>query len=59
MIWGKNDRPVGPVGVHSTERYMRGPYRLVELYAGHALMREQPERLAEEIIVHLRANPIA
>jgi hypothetical protein len=38
--------------------YMKGPYRLVELDAGHWLAQEAPERVAEEVLAHLRANPM-
>jgi pimeloyl-ACP methyl ester carboxylesterase len=35
---------------------MKGPYRLVELNAGHWLVQEEPERVHEEILTHLRSN---
>jgi pimeloyl-ACP methyl ester carboxylesterase len=37
---------------------MKGPYRFVELDAGHWLIQEAPGRVTEEILAHLRANPL-
>jgi pimeloyl-ACP methyl ester carboxylesterase len=56
VIWGNTDIAVGRAGVERTAPYMRGPYRLVELDAGHWLIQEDPERVYREILDHLRAN---
>ncbi len=38
---------------------MKGPYRFVELDAGHWLIQEQFETVRDELLAHLKANPIA
>jgi pimeloyl-ACP methyl ester carboxylesterase len=58
LIWGNTDLAVGRVAVEGTLPYMRGPFKLVEMDAGHWLVQEQPERVREEILRHLKANPL-
>jgi pimeloyl-ACP methyl ester carboxylesterase len=56
LLWGNQDIAVGRASVERTAPYMRGPYRLVELNAGHWLAQEEPERVHHEIHEHLGAN---
>jgi pimeloyl-ACP methyl ester carboxylesterase len=56
VIWGNRDIAVGRASVERTAPYMRGPYRVMELDAGHWLIQEAPERVYREILDHLRAN---
>jgi len=56
LIWGNQDMAVGRAAVERTEQYMKGPYRLVELNAGHWLIQEEPESVYNEILVHLKSN---
>jgi pimeloyl-ACP methyl ester carboxylesterase len=56
LIWGNQDIAIGRVAVEQTAQYMKGPYRLVELNAGHWLVQEEAERVHEEILTHLRSN---
>jgi pimeloyl-ACP methyl ester carboxylesterase len=56
LIWGNQDIAIGRVAVEQTMQYMKGPYRLVELNAGHWLAQEEPERVHDEILRHLQAN---
>jgi pimeloyl-ACP methyl ester carboxylesterase len=58
MIWGNEEVAIGRTAVTTATDYMTGPYRFVELDAGHWLAQEAPERVAEEVIAHLRANPL-
>jgi pimeloyl-ACP methyl ester carboxylesterase len=58
LIWGNQDIAVGRVAIERTAQYMKGPYRLVELNAGHWLAQEAPERVHDEILRHLQANPL-
>jgi pimeloyl-ACP methyl ester carboxylesterase len=37
---------------------MKGPYRVVELDAGHWLAQERPGEVLAATIEHLRANPV-
>jgi len=58
LIWGNQDIAIGRAAVEQTAQYMKGPYRLAELNAGHWLVQEAPERVHEEILRHLRANAL-
>lgn len=58
-VWGNRDPFVGrPATVHERD-FMRGPYRFVELDAGHWLMQEAGDVCCREIVAHVRAHPIA
>lgn len=59
LIWGNRDPAIGRHANEETPRYMRGPFRFVELDAGHRLLEEQPERVVTEVLAHLRAHPIS
>jgi pimeloyl-ACP methyl ester carboxylesterase len=56
LLWGNQDMAIGRVAVDQTAQYMKGPYRLVELTAGHWLAQEEPERVHDEILHHLKSN---
>jgi len=56
LIWGNQDIAIGRVAVQRTDQYMKGPYRLVELNAGHWLIQEEPDSVYNEILVHLKSN---
>lgn len=56
MIWGNQDTAIERTAVTAAADYMKGPYRFVELDAGHWLMRKAPEHVAEEVVVHLARN---
>jgi pimeloyl-ACP methyl ester carboxylesterase len=58
MIWGNQDVAIGRTAVTAAADCMKGPYRFVELDAGHWLVQEEPERVTEEVIAQLRANPL-
>jgi pimeloyl-ACP methyl ester carboxylesterase len=58
LIWGNRDIAIGRAAVERTEQYMKGPYRLVELDAGHWLIQEEPDRVHHEILGHLRSHRI-
>jgi pimeloyl-ACP methyl ester carboxylesterase len=58
LIWGNRDMAIGRAGVEAGHALMTGPYRFVELDAGHWLMQEATERVIGEILGQLRANPI-
>jgi pimeloyl-ACP methyl ester carboxylesterase len=58
LVWGNQDIAIGRVAVERTKQYMKGPYRHAELNAGHWLIQEEPDRVYEEILQHLKANPI-
>ena len=56
LLWGNEDIAIGRAAIERTAQYMKGPYRLAELNAGHWLVQEEPERVHDEILRHLRAN---
>lgn len=56
LLWGNQDIAVGRVAVERTAPYMKGPYRLVEFSAGHWLVQEEPERVHDEILAHLKST---
>jgi pimeloyl-ACP methyl ester carboxylesterase len=58
VIWGNQDIAIGRASVEHSAQYMKGPYRLVELNAGHWLAQQEPGRVHDEILRHLRSNPL-
>jgi pimeloyl-ACP methyl ester carboxylesterase len=58
LIWGNQDTAIGRVGVEAGHAFMKGPFTFVELDAGHWLIQEQPERVTNGVLDHIRANPI-
>ena len=57
LIWGNRDTAIGRAAVEASHHQMRGPYRFVELDAGHWLIQEARERVIDEILGMLQANP--
>ncbi len=58
FIWGNSDMAIGRAAVEAGHRSMSGPYRFVELDAGHWLMQEAPQRVVAEVLEMLGANSI-
>ena len=58
MIWGNQDDAIGRKSNEDAAQYMTGPYKFVELDAGHWLVQEETERVIDEVLQHLRANPV-
>jgi pimeloyl-ACP methyl ester carboxylesterase len=54
FIWGSEDGAFGRVAAEKTADYVEGPFRFHRLKAGHQLMLEVPELVANEVISHLR-----
>lgn len=59
MLWGNRDQAIGRTAVQNAASLMSGPYRFVEMDAGHWLIQQKFEQVRDEILAHLRANPIA
>ena len=53
LIWGNRDMALGRTGTELTKNYMKGPYRLVELDAGHWLIQESFQEVSSAIIEHI------
>ena len=53
LIWGNMDMAIGRKSVELSEKYMKGPYTFIELYAGHWLIQEEFDKVSNEIIKHI------
>ena len=58
MIWGNQDNAIGRRSNEEAAKYMKGPYKFVEVDAGHWLIQDEETRVLDEIVEHLRTNPI-
>jgi pimeloyl-ACP methyl ester carboxylesterase len=58
FLWGKDDVAIRPMSVDGAAKYMSGPYRRVDLEAGHWLVQEQPEQVRDEILAHLKEHAL-
>jgi pimeloyl-ACP methyl ester carboxylesterase len=55
FVWGNEDGAFGRVAAERTADYVEGPFRFHRLKAGHWLMLEVPELVANEVLSHLRS----
>ena len=58
-LWGNQDTAIGRQSTEWAAEYMKGPYRFVEMDAGHWLIQEKEDQVLEEILNHLQSNPIS
>lgn len=58
MVWGNRDIAIARAGVEDTARYMKGPYELLELGAGHWLPREAFDAVMQKLLAHLQRQGI-
>jgi len=58
LIWGNQDSAIGRKGVEDAAAHMKGPYKFVELDAGHWLIQEKPTEVIAEVMAHLKANAL-
>ena len=58
LLWGKNDAAIGRKGVEGTDKYMRGPYELMELEAGHWLIQEAFHDVSKAIVNHIETHSL-
>ena len=56
FIWGNEDEAVGRLGTELMAEYMKGPYSIIEVNAGHWLISESPEQVIDPIVEHIRSN---
>ncbi len=56
FIWGNQDGVVARSSVESQRPYIAGPYRELELDAGHSLLLEEPEQVISAILSHIDTN---
>jgi pimeloyl-ACP methyl ester carboxylesterase len=52
FIWGNADPSVGRAAVEAQRAYMKAPYEVIELDAGHWLIEENRGRVVPEILAH-------
>jgi pimeloyl-ACP methyl ester carboxylesterase len=58
-IWGDADYTVTPMAAEGTADFVSGPWRFVKLPGvGHFSTDQQPERVSELLLEHLRAYPV-
>lgn len=57
-LWGNQDIAIGRQSTEWAAEYMTGPYRFLEMDAGHWLIQEEEDRVIEEILNHLQSYPI-
>ena len=58
LLWGKDDPYVRRMAFDLAPPHMTGPYRTVEVDAGHWLVQEARDAVAGEAFAHLGTNPI-
>jgi pimeloyl-ACP methyl ester carboxylesterase len=57
-VWASDDVALGQKAAEGTAAFVTGPYRYVPLQgAGHFLLEEAPDRVAELLLEHLAAHP--
>ena len=52
-VWGRKDFALGRPAAERTASFVRGPYRFVELDAGHWLPEANPEEVAEAVLARI------
>ena len=59
LIWGNKDMALGRRGTELTEKFMKGPYRFIEIEAGHWLIQEAYEEVSASILelIEMNTNP--
>jgi pimeloyl-ACP methyl ester carboxylesterase len=58
LLWGKDDVACRQAMVDGGAKYMSGPYRRVDLDAGHWVIQERPEQVRDEILAFLKEHPL-
>lgn len=54
FVWGNQDGAVGRRGVEIMADYMRGPYSVIELDAGHWLIAETQQQVIQPVVEHIQ-----
>jgi pimeloyl-ACP methyl ester carboxylesterase len=58
FLWGRDDPYIRTRSVDEAAKHHEGPYRRVDLDAGHWLIQERPDQVRDEILRHLKENPL-
>ena len=56
FVWGNRDPAAGRFAAEHQARYMRGPYRFIELDAGHWLLERRTDEVVGAVLAHLAEN---
>lgn len=56
FIWGNKDGVIARSTVEAQRPFIGGPFRELELDAGHSMLNEAPEQVIEAILAHVKAN---
>ena len=56
FIWGNNDPSAGRVAVEGQEKYLTGPYRMLELDGEHWLLTSHSAEISQAVLEHLASN---
>ncbi len=56
FMWGNRDPAAGRYAAEHQARYMQGPYRFIELDAGHWLLERRTDEVVEAVLAHLAEN---
>ena len=57
LIWGNMDMAIGRKSVVLSEQYMSGPYKFLELYAGHWLIQESFDDVSKACLLYTSPSP--
>lgn len=58
LLWGKDDVAIRSSAADGAERYMAGPYKRVDLDAGHWVIQERPEQVTAEVLAFLKEHAL-
>jgi pimeloyl-ACP methyl ester carboxylesterase len=58
LLWGKDDVAIRPVSVDGAAKYMTGPYKRVDVEAGHWVIQERPDQVTDEVLAFLKEHAL-
>ena len=58
LLWGSDDIAIRPASVDGAAKYHSGPYKRVDLEAGHWVIQEQPDRVRDEVLAFLKEHAL-
>jgi len=53
FIWGNRDPAIAKASVELQDQYIQGPYKKIEMSAGHWLLERRTEEVIEAILMHI------
>jgi pimeloyl-ACP methyl ester carboxylesterase len=58
LLWGKDDVACRQAMVDGGAKYMSGPYKRVDLEAGHWVIQEKPDEVRDEVLTFLKEHAL-